>query len=170
MRKRTLVTLLGLTLVAACSKPSADRGRGAGGGKTSSSAASNVSSLDACALLSPAEIQQILGVAMKAGVKQTTETSSQCQWDSKDESEAVGVSVSVATYDDQLFRTMSSANAAKPVSGYGEAAFKDYPHTGDIAIKHDGHEVDIGVVDFKLSTPKIDDAAATLAKLVLSRL
>jgi hypothetical protein len=75
-----------------------------------------------------------------------------------------------ATYDDQLFRTMSSAKAAKPVSGYGEAAYRDYPHSGDISIKHDGYQVDVGVVDFKLSTPKVDDAAAGFAKLVLSRL
>ncbi len=126
-------------------------------------------SIDVCALLTPAEIQQTLGVAMKPGVKQTTDNSSQCQWDSQNESDAVGVSVSVATYDDKLYHTMSSAQAAKPVSGFGEAAYKDYPHGGDIAIKHDGHEIDIGVVDFKLSNEKLDAAAATFAKLVLSR-
>ena len=75
----------------------------------------------------------------------------------------------MARYDDKLYRTMSSAQAAKPVSGFGEAAYKDYPHVGDIAIKHDGHEIDIGVVDFKLSNEKVDAAAATFAKLVLSR-
>ena len=75
----------------------------------------------------------------------------------------------MATYDDKLYHTMSSAQAAKPVSGFGEAAYKDYPHVGDIAIKHDGHEIDIGVVDFKLSNGKVDAAAATFAKLVLSR-
>lgn len=165
MPKRTLAALLGLALLASCSKPPAEHGRGAGGDATSG-ASSNVSTIDACSLLSPAEIQQALGVPMKPGVKQTTETSSQCQWDSQDG----GVSVSVATFDAQLFGTMSSAKAAKPVSGYGEAAFKDYPHTGDIAIKHDGHEVDVGVVDFKLNTEKIDDVAAGFAKVVLSRL
>jgi hypothetical protein len=168
MPKRTMAALLGLALLASCSKPAADRGRAPGTGDASSGAPSNVSSIDACSLLSPAEIQQALGVPVKPGVKQTTETSSQCQWDSQDG--GAGVSVSVAAYDDNLFRTMSSAKAAKPVSGYGEAAFKDYPHSGDIAIKHDGHEVDVGVVDFKLSTEKIDDVAAGFTKLVLSRL
>jgi hypothetical protein len=129
-----------------------------------------VSAADACALLTPSEIQQALGVAMKPGVKQTTSTSSQCEWDSQDESEAVGVSVSVATYDDALFRTMSSAKKAVPVSGLGEAAFKGYPHAGDIAIKQKGHEIDVGVVDFKLAPAKVDGAAAMFAKLVLSRL
>jgi hypothetical protein len=59
---------------------------------------------------------------MKPGVKQTTSRSSQCQWDSQDESKAVGVSVSVTTYDDALFRTLASAKQAVPVSGLGEAA------------------------------------------------
>jgi hypothetical protein len=153
--------LLGLAALAACSKPSIP-GRSAGAG--------DVSSVDACALLTPGEIQQALGVAMKPGVKQTTSTSSQCQWDSQDESEAVGVSVSVATYDDALFRTQASAKKAVPISGLGEAAYKNYPHAGDIFLKHKGHEIDVGVVDFKLAQPKVDGAAATFAKLVLSRL
>ena len=158
------ILVVGLVVLTSCSKPShAQRGPDSG------SVSSDMPSIDVCALLTPAEIQQTLGVAMKPGVKQTTDNSSQCQWDSQNESDAVGVSVSVATYDDKLYHTMSSAQAAKPVSGFGEAAYKDYPHGGDIAIKHDGHEIDIGVVDFKLSNEKLDAAAATFAKLVLSR-
>lgn len=158
---KSLTILLGLAAVAACGK-SAPRAPKTGAG--------DVSAVDACALLTPSKIQQALGVAMKPGVKQTTSTSSQCEWDSQDESEAVGVSVSVATYDDALFRTMSSANKALPVSGLGEAAFKGYPHAGDIAIKQKGHEIDVGVVDFKLAPAKVDGAAAMFAKLVLARL
>ena len=158
---KSLTMFFGLAALAACSKPS-PHARKTGGG--------DVSSLDACALLTPAEIQQALGVAMKPGVKQTTSTSSQCQWDSQDESEAVGVSVSVATYDDALFHTQASAKKAVPLSGLGEAAYKGYPHPGDIFLKHDGHEIDIGVVDFKLPPPKVEGAAAGFAKSVLSRL
>ena len=164
MRTIALATLLGLVVLTSCSKTSHSQR-----GPDSGSVSSDVSAIDACALLTQAEIQQALGVAMKPGVKQTTEDSSQCQWDSQNEGDAAGVSVSVARYDDKLYRTMSSAQAAKPVSGFGEAAYKDYPHVGDIAIKHDGHEIDIGVVDFKLSNEKVDAAAATFAKLVLSR-
>lgn len=164
MRDRRVV-LVGLILLTSCSKPVGAQ-RGTGG----ATASSDVSSIDACALLTPAEIQQALGVAMKPGVKQTTDDSSQCEWDSQDEGDAAGVSVSVATYDDKLFHTMSSAKAAVPVSGFGDAAYKDYPHGGDIAIKHDGHEVDIGVVNFKLKTEQLDQVTATFAKLVLSRL
>jgi hypothetical protein len=164
MRTIALATLLGLVVLTSCSKPSHSQR-----GPDSGSVSSDVSAIDACALLTQAEIRQALGVAMKPGFKQATEDSSQCRWDSQNESDAASVSVSVATYDDKLYRTMSSAQAAKPVSGFGEAAYKDYPHVGDIAIKHAGHEIDIGVVDFKLSNEKADAAAATFAKLVLSR-
>ena len=158
---KSLTMFLGLAAVVAFSKPSPHTGNPGAG---------DVSSLDACALLTPSEIQQALGTAMKAGVKQTTSTSSQCQWDSQDESDAVGVSVSVATYDDALFRTQASAKKAVPLSGLGEAAYKGYPHAGDIFLKQDGHEIDVGVVDFKLPQPKVDSAAAGFAKSVLSRL
>jgi hypothetical protein len=157
----TLAILLGLALIASCSKPSSST-RAAGSGAAPS--------IDACALLTPSEIQQALGVAMKPGVKQTTSTSSQCQWDSQEESAAAGVSVSVATYDDALFRTLSGSKLAKPVSGFGEAAFKGVPHAGDLVIKRDGREIDLGIVDFRLAPEKVDNAAANLAKLVLSRL
>jgi hypothetical protein len=157
----SLAILLGLALTASCSKPS-----------NSARAAStkNASSVDACALLTPSEIQQALGVAVKPGVKNTTNTASQCEWNSQDESAAVGVSVSVGTYDDVLFRTESGSKLAKPVSGYGEAAFKGFPHAGDLIIKQDGREIDLGVVDFQMAPEKLDEASGNLAKLVLSRL
>jgi hypothetical protein len=158
MTKR-LTTLLGLAALAACAKSAAPT-RGGG----------DVSSTDACALLTPAEIQQALGVAVKPGVKQTTATSAQCQWDSQDEGAAAGVSVSVATYDDALFHTMSSASKAVPVSGLGEAAFTGYPHAGDVSIRQKGFEVDVGIADFKLASASADSIAVTLGKLVLSRL
>jgi Protein of unknown function (DUF3558) len=162
-----LALCLGVAALAACSKDTAPR-RAPEGGTTSS----NASSIDACALLTPAEIQQALGVAMKPGVKQTTDDASHCQWEAQDENDASGasVSVSVATFDATLFGTMSSAKAAVPVSGFGTRAYKDYPHGGDLAIEHDGHEVDVGAIDFKLQKPQLDEVTAKLAKLVLSRL
>jgi hypothetical protein len=113
---------------------------------------------------------EIAGVAVKAGVKQTTSTSSECQWDSQDESAAAGVSVSVATYDDVLFHQEASSKRAVPVSGLGETAFKGFPHAGDLSIKQGGHVIDLGVVDFRLAPEKVDNAARALATLVLSRL
>jgi hypothetical protein len=113
---KSLAILLGLAAVAACGK-AAPRAQNTGAG--------DVSSVDACALLTPSELQQGLGVAMKPGVKQTTSTSSQCQWDSQDESEAVGVSV--ATYDDALFRTMSGANKAPAGVGSRRGSLQGMP-------------------------------------------
>ena len=159
--KKSMTMFLGVAALAACSKPSTP---------TRNARGRDVSSVDACALLTSAEIQQSLGVAVKPGVKQTTSTSSQCEWDGQDENDAVGVSVSVATYDDVLFRTQASAKKATPISGLGESAYKGWPHAGDIFLKQDGQEIDVGVVDFKLAPPKVDEAAATFAKLVLSRL
>ena len=161
LAQTTLAILLGFALVASCSKPS-NSARAAG--------PRGASSIDACALLTPSEIQQAIGVAMKPGVKQTTSTSSQCQWDSQDESAAAGVSVSVATYDDALFRTQAGSKLAVPVSGFGEAAFKGFPHAGDLVIKRGSREIDLGIVDFRLPQEKVDNAAGSLAKLVLSRL
>jgi len=61
----SLAILLGLTLLASCSKASSS---------TRAAGTRDASSIDACALLTPSEIQQALGVAVKAGVKQTTST------------------------------------------------------------------------------------------------
>jgi hypothetical protein len=128
----------------------------------------DITGLQACSMLTPEEIQSALGVAMKAGVEQDTDTQVECDWNSQDDS--VGVSVSVAQYDDELWKTFSSAENAKPVSGLGEAAFSGYPHAGDLSIKQSGYEIDLGIVDFSSSEAKIDAADMTLAGLVLSRL
>ena len=64
---------------------------------------------------------------------------------------------------------MSSASNATAVSGLGEAAYKNYPHAGDLSIKQGGHEIDLGIVDFKDNQEKVDAAVLALAKLVLSR-
>ena len=128
-----------------------------------------LSSIAACSLLTPAEINQALGVTVNAGTLQTgNDEQANCEWDNADSSVAVGVIVQ--PYDDTLWKTMSSASAATAVSGLGEAAFKGFPHAGDLSIKQGGREIDIGIVDFKDDQGKIDAAALALAKLVLSRL
>ena len=154
-----------LVALAACNKPPAPGGNPGGGPGTG-----DVSSIDACTLLSVAEIQQAFGVPMKPGVLQRTDALSECQWDSQNDGDAASVSVSVATYDDKLFTTMASSKAAVPVSGFGEKAFKGVPHFGDISIRQGGHEIDIGVVDFKMSNEQVDGVAAGFAKRVLARL
>jgi len=69
-----------------------------------------------------------------------------------------------------LFHTQASSKLAVPVSGLGEAAFKGFPHAGDLFIKQGGYEIELGVVDFRMAPEKVDNAARHLATLVLSRL
>jgi hypothetical protein len=143
-------------------QPTAAGGQAASGGGTSS--------ISACSLLTAAEIQGAIGVPMKDGAPQTgNDEQSICNWDSQDDSQSITVGVIVQPYDDSLWTTMSSASAATAVSGLGEAAYKGYPHAGDLAIKQKGHEIDIAIVDFKDAQPKVDAADLALAKLVLSR-
>lgn len=135
----------------------------------SSTGEGSVSSIAACSLLTPDEIQQALGVSVNSGTLQTgNDEQANCEWDNADSSVAVGVIVQ--PYDDTLWSTMASAEAAKPVSGVGEAAFKGWPHAGDLSIKQGGHEIDIGIIDFKDDQQTVDAAALALGKLVLSRL
>jgi len=129
----------------------------------------SVSSTDGCSLLTPAEIQQAIGTSVKAGTFQTGNAEQEnCDWEGQDD-DTLSVGVIVQPYDDSLWTAMSSASSATAVSGLGEAAYKGYPHAGDLAIKQAGHEIDVSIVDFKNDKPKVDAAALALAKLVLSR-
>jgi Protein of unknown function (DUF3558) len=183
---RSFVTVLAMSAVAlaACtgsaSLPPASSTAGAVGGQGSTSlpaashAAANgggVSSIDACSLLKPEEIQGALGPAMKPGQAQEGNGEQAiCNWDSQDDSQSITVGVTVQPYDDSLWSMMISAPDASPVSGIGEAAYGGLPHAGDLAIKQNGREIDLAIIDFKDAQPKIDAADLALAKLVLSRL
>jgi len=174
-RLSVVIVVAGL-VIGGCSSTASSagpEGSGAAGGGGASAAAGgggNASGVDACSLLTPAEIQGALGVAVKAGAPLAEDDPSQCEWDSQDDSAGVGVSLAVTPYDDTLWKTMSSAQQATAVQGLGEAAFKGYPHAGDLSIKQGGNEIDLGIVDFTSDQGKVDAADMTLAKLVLSRL
>ena len=172
-----------IALVAACSgssigSPGSSTAAGGGGsspggqapaGSRSGQGGGDASSMSACSLLTPAEIRQALGAAVKAGTFQTgNPEQANCEWDGQDD-DSLAVGVTVQPYDDSLWTTMSSASAATAVSGLGEAAYKGYPHAGDLAIKQGGHEIDVAIVDFKDDQGKVDAAVLALAKLVLSR-
>ena len=146
-----------------------DPGVQASGGSPVAQGGGGVSSTDGCALLTPAEIQQALGAAVKAGTFQTGNPDQvNCDWEGQDD-DTLSVGVIVQPFDDNLWSAMSSAANATAVSGLGEAAYKNYPHAGDLSIKQGGHEIDLGVVDFKDDQQKVDAAVLALAKLVLSR-
>lgn len=170
-------------LIAACTStptgsPGSSTAAGGGGSNPSvqapaagqaTQAGGDGSALSGCSLLTPAEIQQALGATVKAGTFQTgNDEQVNCEWDGQDD-DSLAVGLTIQPYDDSLWTTMSSAQAAIAVSGLGEAAYKGYPHAGDLAIKQGGHEIDVGIVDFKDDQQKVDAAALALAKLILSR-
>ncbi len=170
-------------LIAACTgtptgSPGSSTAAGGGGsspvveatvGAQATQAGGDGSAMSGCSLLTPVEIQQALGAVVKAGTFQTgNPDQTNCEWDGQDD-DSLAVGVIVQPYDDSLWTTMSSAQAATAVSGLGEAAYKGYPHAGDLAIKQSGHEIDVSIIDFKDDQQKVDAAVLALAKLVLSR-
>jgi hypothetical protein len=156
--------------LAACSSSASSSSAGAGGGGGNSGG--KASSVKACDLLTLDEIKQATGATMGAGVLQTTDTQADCEWSAPSDasSGASGVGLTVQDYDDTLWQTMSSAKQATAVSGIGEKAYKDYPHSGDLSVKQGGYEIDIGIVDFTHDNATVDAAALTLMKLVLPQL
>jgi hypothetical protein len=162
-RTRSLVPIgtLGIALLlVACSTSGSPAATGAGNGRS-------ISSIDPCSLLTPAEIKTALGFDVKAGVAQSTDTQVDCEWESQDGGSSVGVTV--AMYDDAVWQALSKTSNAKPISGFGDAAYTGVPHAGDIAIKKGSLEIDLGIVNFTIDEGKIDAADQSLATLVLSR-
>lgn len=168
-------------MLAACSSggstsPTATPAGGGGTGTSGPGATSQsgggggLSGLKACSLLTPAEIQAAIGVAVNDGLEQDTDGQVECNWDPTDANADGSVSVSVATFDSTLWNTLSSAQNAKPVSGVGEAAFSGVPHSGDLSIKQSGYMIEIGIVSFTLDQSKISAADTTFANLVLGRI
>lgn len=136
----------------------------AAGGPVGTAGAGN-----ACSLLTPDEIKSITGFAVKDGVLQTNDATSDCQWDSQvADTDTVGVTIQ--PYDDSLWQAMSSSSHAVTVSGIGDAAFKGFPHVGDLAIKAKGYEIDIAVISGTQQPAQEDTETLALAQLVLPRL
>jgi hypothetical protein len=80
------------------------------------------------------------------------------------------VGLTIANYDDTLWQAGSSAGNSTAVPGIGDAAFKGWPHAGDLAIKYKGYEVDVAIIDFVASPDQVDMETLALAKLVLPSL
>lgn len=152
------------------SSPSAG---GNGGGSSSAAPASNggggsASSLDACKLLTTAEIQSAVGWPVGTGLLQNTDTQTDCEWSQADQTGGVGLIIH--DFDASLWQAGSSAGNSTAVSGIGDAAYKGWPHAGDLAIKYKGYEVDVAIIDFQKPAATVDSEVLVLAKLVLSRL
>lgn len=165
-----LTTVAGLTL-GACSNASSTSGGPGNGGRgraEGTGRSASASSIDACRLLTKNEIQQQLGVAVDDGKLQTTDSQASCDWTGT-ATDGVGLTVRVQNFDQNLWNSFTSSGRAKPVSGLGEAAFANVPLAGGLMIKQSTYEIDVGVVDFKMSNDGALAAAKALAALVLPR-
>lgn len=172
-----IVTVGGLTL-GACSNPPSG-GSAATAGSTAAPASGNASpaaagaraaSIDACHLLTKSEIQQEVGVAVGDGKLQTTNTQATCDWTGGADQNEVDVSVNVQDFDQSMWNTFSAFPRAKPVSGLGEAAFANVPTSPCVMIRQGKYEIDVGVVNFKMTNDTVIAHDKALAALVLPRL
>lgn len=146
-------------------------GNGGGNGGGAPAAGGNLTKVDACSLLTPAEIQQSLGIAFANGTNQDSDIVKQCEWDPQDGSQTLTVGIIVRTFDEQDWQVVAEFPHAAAVSGLGEGAYKDSPLSGDLSVKFKGYEIDLGIVNFSSkSQTEIDQANVDLMKLVLNRL
>ena len=176
---RTVGLMLAVVLVAAAcgSGSAASAGTGGGGGGSvpsgaavGGSASGDISTVNACSLLTPAEIQQVLLVPIMAGANQDSDIVKQCEWDAQDNA-PLTVGIVVRAFDPEQWQTLTEFPKAAAVSGLGEAAYKDSPLTGDLSVKYHGYEIDVAIVNFSTkSQAEIDQATMNLMKLALSRL
>lgn len=121
-----------------------------------------------CHLLTPAEIQQQLGVAVDDGKLQTTPSQATCDWTGTGPG-GVGLTVSVEDLDQDVWNSFASLGRAKVVNGLGDAAFANVPTPHTVMVRRGKYEIDVGVVDFSMSDDRQTDAAKALAVLVVPR-
>lgn len=140
---------------------------GSGGGGGGGGTGADAGTLNACNLLTTDEIGAVTALHVAAGVVQNSDGQSDCTWNSADGS-AVGLTIS--NYDDSLWQAGSSAGNSTAVPAIGDAAFKGWPHAGDLTIKFKNYQVAVTVVDFKMAAATIDQANLMLARIVLPRL
>jgi hypothetical protein len=173
-----------ILLVAACGGGSTASPAGGGGVAPSSGApaangdasgapaangGSTAGSLNACDLLTADQIKGIVGWPVQAGVLQQTDTQTDCEWAAQ-ASDGGSVGLIVADFDDTLWQAGAAAGSSTAVPGIGDAAYKGWPHAGDLNIKVDGYQISVAIIDFTAAADKVDAEDLALAKLVLPKL
>lgn len=181
-RTMRLAAVAAVLVLGACNTPAGGGGSSqaaGGGGSQAANGAGNgggggsgagAATLNPCNMLSASDIEAATGwPTVDAGKLQTTDTQADCQWsDPSDDSHGVGVTV--ADYDDTLWKAGTTSSYAKPVSGLGDAAYAGWPTAGTLNIKIKNYAVTIGIIDFKKSNDQIQSEDTTLANLVLPKL
>jgi hypothetical protein len=166
-----MMTIAGLTF-GACSRlaPAGGSATTASGNARPTAAGASAASIDVCHLLTKSEIQQQVGVAVGDGKLQTTDKQATCEWTGGADQNEVDVSLNVQDFDEDMWKSFSVFPRAKAVSGLGEAAFANVPTAPCVMIKQGKYEIDIGVVNFKMSDDTVTAHDKALAALILPRL
>jgi predicted dienelactone hydrolase len=166
-----LIAVAGLTF-GACSQASSGGSTAttASGSAAQAPAGARAASIDACQLLTKSEMQREVGVAVGDGKLQTTNSQATCEWAGGADQNEVNVSVNVQDFDQDMWKSFSSMPRATPVSGLGEAAFANVPTAPCVMIRQGKYEIDVAVVNFKMSNDTVIAHDKALAALVLPRL
>lgn len=131
----------------------------------------SISQIDACALLTSAEIQAALGKPIGAGVKEDPSgNSTGCDWEGANETDGVAITLTIDEFDQEFWTTVKGTEGVEPMSGIGEEAVRGWVTTSLLMVKHESMEIDLAVVSVFLEDPAIKAALETLGKLVVSRL
>lgn len=172
VRARRVSLLATVVLLAAACSGGSGGGNGPGSSVTGGGNGNgDLSNVDACSLLTPAEIQQVTSVAVGSGINQDSNVVRQCEWDATDATASLTVGLTVRTYTDADWQTVTAFPNAVAVSGMGEAAYRNSPITGDLSVKQHGYEIDMAIIDFS-STPQsqTDQETDSLMNQVLTEL
>jgi hypothetical protein len=133
--------------------------------------AGTLARIDACSLLTPAEIQEALGKPVKAGVPTDRSGDSvSCDWDGQVEGDAVAVTLQIDAFDMDLWRIETSAEGVERMPGIGDEAVRGWITNGLLLIRTGAYEVDLGVIAVFADDATIKAAQDRLGKLVVSRL
>lgn len=178
MARRVSMFAVVVLLAAACSGGPAATNGAAGSNAPGSTVAAggggggngDLSRVDACALLTPAEIQQVIGVAVGDGINQDSNIVKQCEWDTTDATSSASVGLTVRTFTNEDWQTILAFPNATAVSGMGEEAYRNSPITGDLSVKQHGYEIDMALFGAANTQAQTDQFTDSLMKLVLTRL
>jgi hypothetical protein len=165
MLRAGLALVLALFLVACGGGPGATVGGGGGGG------GGDIGRIDACGLLTPAEIQAAVDKPVKAGVREDPSGDpAECTWEGTVASDAVAVSVSIDEFDQDLWNLEKGSAGVEAMPGIGDEAFRGFVTSSLLIIKKGNLEIDLSVISLYDDDATIKGAQDALGKLVVSRL
>lgn len=154
---RGLAVVLALAL-AAC------RGGGGGGGEA-------VRSIDACSLLTAAEIEQHLGKPVREGQHSSVSGNAVgCEWLALAQADGVSVTVTITVFDPDVWAIQKAASGVEPVAGLGDEALRGWVTQDLLSIRKGNLAVDFAAISVFGERTATMAAQLELARLLVSRL